>query len=242
MFRLFPNFGPFLSFGARTPDSGAHQALTNSRGNPHECQHAVDQAMKKSKAESIAFARLSAEFRSFAGSARNAQSLVIGLRDGSEIILDHSVNGSSSGISFAPPTGRMGYSNVSIALSLARQYLAGQGIKHPTTQQLQAALVGGTITGPQSGNSVRLEGILQLKVRGMGWGKIANFLGIKLGSIIGEVRPVPAVLQPRINAYSSHASRASASMTKMPSIENDTQHAPTQTRQAQEKNAKQSAL
>ncbi len=78
-----------------------------------------------------------------------------------------------------------------------------QGISQPTPHQLQAALVGGTITSPLSGNSVKLHGILQLKVQGMGWGKIASLLGIKLGSVIGEARPVPAVLQPHTNSCAS---------------------------------------
>jgi hypothetical protein len=160
---------------------------------------------------------LSAEFRIFAGSDSNAKDLVIGLRDGTGITLTHCKIGNTSSASFTPPTGRMGYSNVSIALSLARHQLVEQGIRQPTPHQLLAALVGGTITRPLFGNSVKLHGILQLKAQGMGWGKIASLLGIKLGSVIGEARPVPAVLQPHINSCASLVTRTvqnRKSMTK----------------------------
>ncbi|HWN30400.1 MAG TPA: hypothetical protein VNN78_03450, partial [Burkholderiales bacterium] len=67
--------------------------------------------------------------------------------------------------------------------------------------QLQAALVGGTISSPLSGNTLKLPGILQLKMGGMGWGKIAGLLGMKLGSVMSSART--AVMQPRTNAYAS---------------------------------------
>ena len=206
MLRLFPNICLFLGFGARTLNSGIQQASSPCEAQ-NKNQLAVT-ALNKNKAESIAFARLSAEFRIFAGSDRNAQGLVIGLRDGTSITLTPPcINGSASSASFTPPTGRMGYSNVSIALSVARQQLSEQGISHPTPHQLQAALVGGTITSLLSGKTINLPGILQLKAQGMGWGKIASLLGIKLGSVIGEARPAPAVLKPRTNAYTSLVKR-----------------------------------
>ncbi len=213
MFQLFPNVRLFLGFGARTLQAGVQQT-SQPREVQNKNQNSTTQAMNKSKAESIAFSRLSAEFGIFAGSDHNAQSLVIGLRDGTGIMLTNSINGNSSSAGFTPPTGRMGYSNVSIALSLARQQLSGQGICQPTPHQLQAALVGGTITNPRSGNTIKLHGILQLKVQGMGWGKIANFLGIKLGSVIGEARPVPAVLQPSINSCASLVKKTRSAQVK----------------------------
>jgi hypothetical protein len=223
MLSLFPNIRLFLGFGARTSQAGIQQTCPPCVVE-NKNQLAATQAMNKSKAESVAFARLSAEFRKFAGSDRNAQGLVIGLRDGAGITLTHGINGSASSASFTPPTGRMGYSNVSIAISLARQQLAGEGIGQPSPHQLQAALVGGKITSPHSGNAIKLHGILQLKVQGMGWGKIASLLGIKLGSVIGEARSVTAVLQPRTNAYSlvkrtvqMHHSVTKATMAPSPS-------------------------
>ena len=124
----------------------------------------------------------------------------------------------------------MGYSNVSIALSVARQQLSEQGISHPTPHQLQAALVGGTITSLLSGKTINLPGILQLKAQGMGWGKIASLLGIKLGSVIGEARPAPAVLKPRTNAYTSLVKRTMQiqnSTAKATTLLDISQHIPT---------------
>jgi len=200
MFRLFPNFRLFLGFGARTLQAGIKQAVPPCVMQNKD-QLAATQAVNKSKAESSAFARLSADFRLLAGSDRNAQSLVTGLRDGTDITLTYCTNSKTFSASFAAPTGRMGYGNVSISLSLAKQQLAGQGIARPTPHQLQAALVGGTISSPLSGNNLKLPGILQLKMGGMGWGKIASLLGMKLGSVMSSARP--AVMQPRTNAYAS---------------------------------------
>ena len=81
MFRFFPNLWLFLGFGARTSQAGIQQASPPCVVQ-NKNQLAATQAMNKSKAESSAFARLSAEFRIFAGSDSNAKGLVIGMRDG----------------------------------------------------------------------------------------------------------------------------------------------------------------
>lgn len=225
MFRFFPNFWPFLGFGART--AGIQPAALPCATQNNKDQLMAAQAVNKSKADSSAFVRLSAEFRLLSGSDSNAQNLVTGLRDGTGITLTYFTHGSASSASFTPPTGRMGYSNVSIALSLARQHLVGQGVGLPTPHQLQAALVGGKITSPITGNTLKLPGILQLKVEGLGWGKIASLLGIKLGSVISGAKPV--ILQPRINAYTSlvkrtHTAQLQGSMTKAATALSTDQH------------------
>src|SRR6185312_16307633 len=69
--------------------------------------------------------RLTTEFTPFAGSDANAQALVNGLRSGSAVTLTETVAGTNGGPSttttttFTPDTGKMGYGNVKIALSLA---------------------------------------------------------------------------------------------------------------------------
>src|SRR5713101_2857194 len=138
MLRLFPNLRLFLGFGARTLQAGIKQAVPPCVTQNNKDQFAATQAVNKSNAESSAFARLSAEFRLLTGSDRNAQSLVTGLRDGTDITLTYCTNSKTFSASFAAPTGRMGYGNVSISLSLAKQQLAGQGIARPTPHQLQA--------------------------------------------------------------------------------------------------------
>src|SRR5712664_3043708 len=73
-----------------------------------------------------------------AGSEDNAKSLVTGLRDGTEVKL----SSSTTSTSFTSPTGKMGFGNVNIALSLAEASLKQQGIASPTSEQLQGALMG----------------------------------------------------------------------------------------------------
>src|SRR5437773_4854712 len=109
------------------------------------------------------------KYAPLAGSEDNAKSLVTGLRDGTAVKLS---SGSAS-TSFTSPTGKMGYGNVNIALSLAEASLKQQGITNPTSEQLQGALMG----------------VLQQRADGKGWGQIANSMGFKLGEVVRPERP-----------------------------------------------------
>lgn len=129
---------------------------------------------------------LTDHFSDFAGSSANAQSLVQGLRTGSAITLSGSTGQGS--VTFQSPTSPLGNGEVAVSLGLAQQSLAGYGIDDPTPQQLQAALVGGTVTAPD-GSQVRLAGVLALRQSGMGWGKIAQTYGVKLGDVVSDTRP-----------------------------------------------------
>ena len=135
--------------------------------------------------------KLSGEFGSFLGDDANA--VVTGLRNGTAITL---VNTEPSPIpgeppittttTINPPTGKMGYGNVRIALSLARQQLSQLGIDQPIGEQLNAALLGGSVTtgGGSNATTTDLQGILTMRADGMGWGKISQELGYKLGHIM----------------------------------------------------------
>lgn len=124
--------------------------------------------------------RLVDKFTRFAGSEANAESLVNGLRNDQEVKLTSSSQGSAT---FTPKTGKMGFGNVNIALTLAKATLAEQGITRPTPQQIEAALNGGTVTN-RAGKEVKLTGILTQRASGMGWGKIARANGFKLGELM----------------------------------------------------------
>ncbi|MFC5527545.1 hypothetical protein ACFPPA_17515 [Rhodanobacter ginsengisoli] len=132
--------------------------------------------------------RLGGEFTSFAGSDTNSQALVTGLRDGTAITLDE-VTQNPDGTStttettFQPDTGKMGFGNVKIALSLAEASLAQQGITDPTAAEIEAALNGGTLT-MADGTSVDLKGVLAERASGEGWGQIAKSMGFKLGDVM----------------------------------------------------------
>lgn len=199
--KLFSNF--LLLFGVNKK-ALAGLALPGPASVERHERLSASQARMKSHAESSTYSRLSAEYRMLAGSDHNARSLVEGLRDGVPITLTCAA-GNGGVASFLPPTGHMGYSNVAITLALARQQLAGQGIAESSPHQLQAALVGGKIVSPLSGDAVRLPGILQLKKDGKGWGKIAGLLGVRLGDALGGAR-IP-VLMPVATGLASLQAR-----------------------------------
>jgi hypothetical protein len=119
--------------------------------------------------------RAEARFGVFAGSNANVDSLASGLRSGTEITL---VDGSGT-VKFTPPTKPMGYGNVTRSLDLAQRQLAAAGITDPTPQQIQIALMGGTIAGPNG--DVKFAGVLQLRSEGMGWGQIAHTINVHPG-------------------------------------------------------------
>lgn len=133
--------------------------------------------------------RLSTQFTTFAGSDTNAQALVDGLHSGSSITLTETVAGTNGAPSttttttFTPDTGKMGYGNVRIALSLAEASLTKAGITDPTAAELEAALNGGTLV-LADGTSIDLNGVLAERAAGQGWGQIANSMGFKLGDVM----------------------------------------------------------
>ncbi|MGN2254099.1 hypothetical protein ACFWZ4_12025 [Frateuria sp. GZRe12] len=130
--------------------------------------------------------QLAGQFESFAGSDANAQALVDGLRDGSEITLEETTtqaDGTTTQTTFQPATGALGYGNVKIALSLAEASLAGAGITEPTADEIAAALNGGTLT-LEDGTSIDFDGVLTERADGEGWGAIAQAMGVKLGDVM----------------------------------------------------------
>ena len=111
-----------------------------------------------------------------------------------------SLSGGQAGASttFTPPTRPMGYGNVRIALLLAREQLAQAGITQPTPEQLAAALMGGTVTNGTGATSTTTDfpGVLQMRADGMGWGRIANSMGVKLGHVMSGRLPPPVSTPP----------------------------------------------
>lgn len=156
--------------------------------------------------------RLTSSFSGFAGSEDNARSLVTGLRQGSEITLTAPGTGGQAAESatFTPATRPMGYGNVRISLALAQEQLAQHGITQPTPEQLKAALAGGTIaTGTgEAGTTAQLPGVLQMRADGMGWGRIANSMGVKLGHVMSGRTSQPAPAAPSASASASTAAGA----------------------------------
>ena len=136
--------------------------------------------------------KIASQFAIFAGSQDNSRSLVTGLRQGSEITLDSPAGGGQAGSSatFTPPTRPMGYGNVRISLALAQEQLIRLGITQPTAEQLTAALNGGAVTSGtgSTATTTQLQGVLQMRAQGMGWGQIANAMGTKLGHVMSGLK------------------------------------------------------
>lgn len=132
--------------------------------------------------------RISSSFSDFLG--EQSTTVVKGLRSGEEFTLTSSYTGSmgiqqTETITIEPPTSKMGYGNVNITLKLTEYELSQVGITQPTALELEAALLGGSITTPD-GQVVDMQGVLTLRSEGMGWGQIAQQYDTKLGYIVGK--------------------------------------------------------
>jgi hypothetical protein len=147
-----------------------------------------------SRGEGTVSSRISGDFSGFAGSTANSDALVSGLRNGTAVTLTSTdAKGTTTSTTFTPPTGKMGYGNVYTSLALAKQQLAGAGITDPSAQQLQASLMGGTVTN-SAGQTTTMTGVLQLRADGMGWGQIAQHYGYKLGPVISGMKSSNAAM------------------------------------------------
>jgi len=159
--------------------------------------------------------RLVASFTEFAGSETNARSLVAGLRQGGEITLTGPGMGGNTAAStrFTLPTGPMDFGNARTSLTLAREQLAQLGIRQPTPVQIKAVLAGGAVTsrGAARTTPVLLPGVLQMRAHGMGWSKIADSMGIKLGDAMDGRKASPGAVGP--GAAPGASSIASSAVT-----------------------------
>ncbi len=130
--------------------------------------------------------KLEAQYAVLAGSEQNAESLIAGLRDAKQVLLlatPDSTNPDAASLTFMPLTPKLGYGNINVALSLVQADLAKIGITAPTPEQLAAALNGGEVT-TEDGQTITFAGILAQRQSGMGWGAIANAMGVKLGAVV----------------------------------------------------------
>ncbi len=184
----------FLASGsaeAQETDAAATggEVTTSTEGAP-----AAD-STTESGAESVPTGKIAAEFQDFLGP--DAESVVRGLRDGESFTLTEATPaetppgetppgetpgqpGTTTEVTIEPATGKMGYGNVRTALQLSQFQLQQAGIEQPTASQLDAALNGGSVTNSE-GTTTELQGALALRSEGMGWGRIAQEYGTKVG-------------------------------------------------------------
>lgn len=152
--------------------------------------------------------KIETTYSELAGSSTNLQNLTQGLRSSSPITLTTvSPTGEVNVTTFSPPTKPMGYGNISRTLDFASKELAAAGIVNPTADQLQAALMGGSVINSQ-GQVVNMQGVLQLRSDGMGWGQIAHHLNISpAASVNGQ--------------QASLANRIAGNVSRMPLLNAD---------------------
>ena len=89
--------------------------------------------------------RLASDFAAWAGGRQNADALVAGLHSGTSITL--ATTGPARNVSLAgfTPSAPMSYDEVQDALAGARTSLSRLGVRQPTAEQIQAALIGGEV-------------------------------------------------------------------------------------------------
>lgn len=139
-------------------------------------------------------ARIASSFATLAGSQVNAVALVNALHDGTVATLAYSAMTVKDGKTVTTSASRampnparpMGWGHVRIALALVQAGLQQVSISKPNAEQLQSALMGGTVKTAQG--NVQMRGILALRSTGMGWAQIAQAHGIKLGPVIASLR------------------------------------------------------
>ena len=107
-------------------------------------------------------ARIASQYATWLGGRSNAESLVNALRTGNSVTLV--TQGPNNGKSVAGFTAQttMTPAEIGAALASAKSTLAHLGIKQPTAEQIQAALIGGEIT-PASGKPKLVQGSVALR-------------------------------------------------------------------------------
>ena len=90
--------------------------------------------------------RLSSKYTEWAGGKSNADNIVTGLQNGTSVMLvTQGADNTRSLAGFTPP-GALSAEEVEAALAKARSTLASMGIRRPSADQIQAALIGGDVT------------------------------------------------------------------------------------------------
>lgn len=126
--------------------------------------------------EHAAALRTASGFVDLAGSDDNILALAYALREGVGARLTFPTDPESSAVPdtvlIDPPTGKMDWNDVKMALMLARDALQRYGIVRPTGDQLYAVLIGGEAPAA-NGSTLSFRGVLTMRADGMNWGAIA---------------------------------------------------------------------
>lgn len=184
-----------LSLAVAFALGSAHAVAFAQTDTLEQSAAAVDRTA--STAPKRAAEKMAKEFSGLAGSEDNALKLIDGLRKGTPIRLDD--NPQSTTIT---PSGGTGYGNVFIVLALSQAALTQSGNTSPTSEQL----------------STTINGVLEKRSSGMGWGQIAKDLDLNLGKVISSIKSGKDRLETSLRAkdgrekgaalHAEHAPRA----------------------------------
>src|SRR5689334_8521300 len=107
-------------------------------------------------------ARLASQYAGWAGGKSNADSLVNGLRTGNSITLVTPGPGNTRSMAGFTAQTTMTTAEIGAALASAKSTLSRMGIRQPTAEQIQAALIGGENT-PAKGKPQLVQGSVALR-------------------------------------------------------------------------------
>jgi hypothetical protein len=174
---------------------GFHPSLIHGQTSPNLATEASRMdSLAASQGQITVIDKISGEFSSFLGP--DSRAVVVGLRNGTPIDLSTAAANPITGgkpmvtkTTITPPSEKMGFGNVFISLALAKQQLNQVGIAQPTPSQLQAALLGGSITigTGAAATTTNFQGILAMR-ESMGWGRIARELNLNLGKVVSGLK------------------------------------------------------
>jgi hypothetical protein len=192
MMKMKMRSGVIATLLALAPTVQGDEAPAGARGLDMQVK-VLDNTGASRGQEQVA-ARIASSFSALAGSQGNAVALVNALHNGTPVTLAYTVMTmkagkpvtSSMSSTLAIPTQPMGWGHVRIALALVQAGLQQVSISKPSAQQLQAALTGGSVSGPHG--PVEMRGVLALRASGMDWARVAQVHGIKLGPVIASLR------------------------------------------------------
>ena len=90
--------------------------------------------------------RLSSKYSEWAGGKSNVDNIVTGLQNGSSVMLMTQGSDNTRSLAGFTPPAALSAGEVEAALAKARSTLASMGIRRPSADQIQAALIGGEVT------------------------------------------------------------------------------------------------
>jgi hypothetical protein len=90
--------------------------------------------------------RLSSKYSEWAGGKTNVDNIVTGLQNGSSVMLMTQGSDNTRSLAGFTPPAALSAEEVEVALAKARSTLASMGIRRPSADQIQAALIGGEVT------------------------------------------------------------------------------------------------